>query len=385
MRPMLSPGSPAPRLGALLMLAGTVAACTAARRSRATAPTQSATAGDSAAAVRRTHFYANRPYGTEAQFNPLAVILNNGFDQVRTGPNRRVLEFDYRRGGTGAWHSIIHAPCLVRGYGVRDWTRFELLPLSTKGQGGGQWVPNYQLHLFAGGATYVRLIAWFEQRHMPAPRLSAAATFYAAHVLNEMMENTARTAGSVDAMTDLVIFDPLAVLVWTSERLQRAVGSRVEFTEWSGQPTVGLPGGTIENTFQTTMLRTRLPRTTGWRAFTTMGGSYVGGLSRRVGDSTWWSLGVGGDARTNPVIDSVTGRKTVELLGNVAAFVDRSGSLLASVVLKSGFDAGATMNVYPGVARVGGWSPGFWAQWLRSRELRVGIATQWGIGLGRNP
>ncbi len=335
--------------------------------------------------MRRAHFYANRQYGAESQFNPLTTILNNGYDQVRTGPNRAVFDFDYDLGGTGAWNSIIKARRLVRQYGTRDWVRYELLPLSGKSDGGGQWIPNYQLHLFAGGATYIRLIAWFEQRDYAHPRMAAATTWFAGQFLNEVIENTALTQGSVDAMTDLVIFNPGAILLWNSDRLQHFVGSHVEFTEWPGQPTLGFPAHTIENTFQTTMVRARLPRSTNWRAFTTMGGSYLGGLSHRLGDSTWLSFGGGWDARTNPVADTITGRKTVDLHGNVGLFVDRSGSLLGSVLLRSGFDAGMTVNIYPGVVGPRNQSIGLWAQYLRSHEIRAGITTGWGVGFGRNP
>ena len=338
--------------------------------------------------MRKTYYYARRPYGTEAIHNPLTSILNNGYDQIRTGPpgGRRVFTYDYGRSATAAWQSMIHPRRLVREYGTRDWIRFELFPFSTKAEGGGQWVPNYQLHLFAGGVTYIRMIAWYEQRGTPRPRLAAAVTSYAGHFLNEMMENGDRVAGSIDAMTDLLVFDPAIFLLWGSERVQRFVGARLEFTEWPGQPAIAFPHETLENTFQTTMLRAPLSFTKDWRVFTTMGGSYVGGASRRMGDSTWWSLGVGWDARTNPVIDSTTGRKTVELLGNVALFVDRSGSLLGSVVLKSGFDAGVTLNLYPGALRLGAWSPGLWAHVLRDPAgVRFGITSPIGIGVGRNP
>jgi hypothetical protein len=334
------------------------------------------------------YYYSGRPYGSDAYHNPLTSILNNGYDQIRTGPpeGRRVFTYDYRESATAAWQSMIHPRRLVREYGVRDWFRYELLPLTLKSQGGGQWVPNYQLHTFGGGATYIRLIAWFEQRGTRYPRVAAAATSYAGHFLNEMLENGDQTRGSIDAMTDLLIFDPAIYLLWGSDRVQRFVGERVEFTEWSGQPAIAFPHETLENAFQTTLLRAPLPRTENWRAFTTMGGSYVGGLSRRRGDSTWVSLGFGWDARRNPVIDTATGRKTVELLGNVALFVDRNASLLGSVVLKSGFDAGVTLNVYPGVVRLGDWSPGFWAHVLRDPTgLRFGITSPIGVGIARNP
>jgi hypothetical protein len=339
--------------------------------------------------MRRAYWYNSRPYGSERTVHPLTSILNNGYDQIRTGPNRQFLEYDYSMGGTGAWNSIIHAQRVVRQFGTRDWVRFELLPLSLKADGGGQWVPNYQLHLFGGGVTYVRLIGFFEQRGFSYPRAAAGLTSFAGHFLNEMVENTGLTGGSVDAMTDLLIFDPASILLWNSDRVQRFVGERVEITEWAGQPSVSFPGSTLENAFQTTMVRIRLPRTKDWRAFTTMGGSYVGGISRRSGEDMWYSLGFGWDARSNPVVDPATGRKTVELIGNVALFVDRQGSLLASALLKSGLDAAATINVYPGLGSKH--MPGFWAQLLRDPTterpsgVRFGITSAIGVGIGRNP
>ena len=333
--------------------------------------------------IRKAYYYASRPYGSERTVHPLTSVLNNGYDQIRTGPNRQFLEYDYAMGGTGAWNSIIHAQRLVRQYGTRNWVRFELLPLSLKAGGGGQWVPNYQLHLFGGGVTYVRLIGYFEQRDFPYPRTAAALTSMAGHFVNEMVENTALTGGSIDAMTDLLIFDPLSILLWNSDRVQRFVGERIEVTEWAGQPSVTFPGETLENAFQTTMVRVRLPRTKNWRAFTTMGGSYVGGLSRRGGEDLWYSVGFGWDARSNPIVDPVTGRRTVELIGNVALFVDRQGSLLASAVMKSGFDAGVTLNVYPGIRKV---PLGMWAHVLRDPAgVRFGITSPIGVGVGRHP
>lgn len=340
-------------------------------------------------ALRKAHYYQDRQYGTEAQFNPLAAILNNGYDQIRTYPDRRAFEFDYGTAALGSWNSIARAGELLREYGTWNWVRYELLPLSGVRNGGSQWWPNYQLHLFAGGVTYVRLIAWYEQRGYKHPRTNAAITSYAGHVLNEMIENSTYRGGTVDGMTDLLIFDPAAILLWNSTKVQRFVGTRLELTEWPGQPTLANPGGTIENTYQTTMVRARLPKTKNWRIFTTMGGSYLGGLSRRTGDSTWLSLGLGSDAQSNAIVDSLTGRKTVELLANAGLFIDRGGSLLGSVVLKSGYDAAATVNVYPGIVRMGrgnAIAPGAWFQYLpRRKEVRFGVVSSLGVGIGRNP
>jgi hypothetical protein len=334
--------------------------------------------------IRKAYWYNSRPYGSERTVHPLTSILNNGYDQIRTGPNREIFEFDYDRGITGVWQSTIHGQRLVRQYGTRNWIRFELLPLSLKAGGGGQWVPNYQLHLFGGGVTYVRLIGYFEQHGWKYPRVAAGVTSMAGHVINEVIEN-GQPSGSVDAMTDLLIFDPASIILWNSDRVQRFVGERVEITEWAGQPSLTFPGETLENAFQTTMVRVRLPRTKNWRAFTTMGGSYVGGVSRRRGEDYWYSLGFGWDARSNPIVDPVTGRRSVELVPNAAFFVDRQGSLLLSVVKGSGLDGGMVVNLYPGIARSKN-MPGLWAHFLEdNRGVRLGLTSPWGIGIGRHP
>jgi len=368
--------------GAVALLLATASGC-ATRKPPATDPRP-----ENGAAMRHRLWYGNRDFGSESQFNPFSAVLNNGYDQIRTLNDRNVLEFDYSGAAKGSWNSIVRADKLVKSYGAWNWVRYELLPLSGKGEGGSQWWPNYQLHLIGSGPTYVRLIAWYEQRSFDHPRLAAAVTSYAGHVLNEMVENTTYTNGTVDAMTDLLIFDPLAILLWNSDKVQKFVGSRVEFTDWPGQPSLAMPGHTIENTYQTAMVRLKLPHTNNWRAFTTMGGSYLGGLSRRTGDSTWFSIGLGTDASTNAIVDTATGRKTVDLKSNFGIFVDRSGSLLGSMVLKSGVDRAATVNVYPGVVRFGRsqLAPGFWTQYLpRQRVMRFGVTTAWGVGVGRNP
>src|SRR5688500_4154554 len=141
--------------------------------------------------IRKAYWYNSRPYGSERTVHPLTSILNNGYDQIRTGPDRRIFEWDYDKGLTGVWQSTFHAQRVVRQFGTRNWVRYELLPLSLKAGGGGQWVPNYQLHLFGGGVTYVRLIGYFEQHGWKYPRVAAGLTAMTGHVVNEAVENTA--------------------------------------------------------------------------------------------------------------------------------------------------------------------------------------------------
>ena len=85
------------------------------------------------------------------------------------------------------------------------------------------------------------------------------------------------------------------------------------------------------------------------------------------------------------IVDPETGQRTVVLAPSAGIFWDRDGSLLASLLVRAGRTEAATLNVHPGVVRIAGYSPGLWAQWLRSRQLRVGLATELGLGVGVGP
>ncbi|HEX9710168.1 MAG TPA: hypothetical protein VGB42_09415 [Candidatus Thermoplasmatota archaeon] len=338
---------------------------------------------DTVAPPRGQRFYGARSWGSEAQFNPVSLVLNGGFDQLRTeGGYRHVLEFPYGKMATNVLHSIGNAERALRGYGWSDWLRDEVLPLSTKGEGGGQWVPNYLLHLFAGGMTGVRITEWYARHGTPHPEVAAFGTVYAWHFLTEMVEHGAGDGRSVDAITDLLIFDLAAFFLWRGERVQRLFSTNVEMTNWPGQPSLTFPGPTLQNMQMTAMVRVRVPGLEPWRPMSTLGASFLLGLSRRVQGEDWLSLGAGWDPSENPVIDPATGKKTVVLNPNAGLFWDREGSLLASLIVRANRTERVLLNVYPGVVRVAGYSPGLSAQWLARDGWRFGVSTTWGIGVG---
>jgi hypothetical protein len=358
-----------------------------ARTDTAVAVSAAATRAHPGATSRRGHrFYTGKRYGSEAQFNPFSLVVTGGFDQLRTrGADKHIFRRSYGIAATSVWQSLTHPDRVVRRYGWRNWVRDELLPLSGKGGGGGQWAPNYQLHLLGGGMTTVRLEEWYLQHGASHPLLLAASTAYAWHALTELVENGDRRGDNVDAVTDLLLFDAASILLWRSERVQHLFGDVLEMTNWSGQPSLGLREATIENVHQTTMLRAPLPFTAEWRALTTFGGSFLVGVSRRAGAEHWVSVAGGWDPAENPVVDAETGRKTVILNPNAGAFWDRNGSLLASVVVRARRQELVTLNVYPGVVRVRGRSPGLWAQWLDSGRLRFGVTSGLGVGAALGP
>jgi hypothetical protein len=337
----------------------------------------SAHRADSARAHTK-RFYQSLPYGSESEFNPVSLVVNGGYDQMRTGQFRRVFEFPYRGSFNTVWHSLTHPDAVIRHYGVSAWLRNEVFPLSTRGSGGGQWYPNYHLHLFAAGATYAEMVEWYEQHGTSHPELAAGATVYAWHLLTEVVENSGFCCEDEDGLTDLAIFDAASIVLWNQEWMRRQFGRTVEFKTWMGQGSLSAPHQTLENAYMMAMLRIAIPGSTNWRAINTFGNAFLFGLSRRVGTEYWISPTLGFDPSDNPIIDPKTGAKSVELKPNVGLFLDRNGSLLFSVISKGGSTNGTTLNLYP-LARH--W-PGLWFQRVTGGGARFGVVSPVGLGVG---
>jgi hypothetical protein len=329
-------------------------------------------------------FYTGKSYGSEAAFNPLTQILNEGFDVLALrGQDRHIFDRNLGADATNVWQSMIHADDTYRNYG---WSviKNEFLPItSQRVPGGGSWLPNYQSHLFGSGMVSARMTEWFEYHGYAHPGLWSAGTMMTAHFLNEAVENNGWRLRNEDATTDLLFFDVAGILLWKNDRLQRAFSGTLQLSNWTGQPSWNPVSRTIENTGQYFVLRGPIPRSENWRWFYLFGMSGAGGPSRRVGENTWLSAGLGLDAVENPITDSTRMTKGATLKPKVAMYLDRNGSVLGSLAIGSpnGMSSWVTANVYPGVIRIGRVAPGYWLQLPRGGGLRAGITSSWGVGL----
>ena len=331
-------------------------------------------------------FYAGLPYGSESEFNPMTVIVGEGWDMTRLSDQRDVFSLPYAKSWQSLWKTLRSPGAVVSHYGVSRWLRNEVFPLSLSGPGGGAWEPNYHLHLFGAGMTYIRTAEWYEQHGVPHPRMLAAATLFTGHVINEIYENLGNGGEDEDGMTDLLIFDPAGMLLWNTEWMQRTFSGNVEMTDWYGQPVLSLPHKRLENAYSMFMVRAPLPRTDRAKVITTGGNAFLLGVSARLPRGYWASVTGGVIPFNNPVVDPSHYTKTVNLKPNVGLFLDRNGSLLASFVGLNGMSNGPTLNVYPGVIGSGAWSPGFFVQSATggpdAHALRWGISSRYGLGLG---
>jgi hypothetical protein len=347
------------------------------------APNPAASSSDSAHAPPGQRFYAGRAYGSEAQFNPVTTVVNMGFDQLsRDDADRKVFTLNYQAAATNVLHSMLNP--------IRPWQRFgwwnlvedEILPLSTKGGGGGQWVPNWQLHALGEGMTSTRLMEWYAQHGYAHPELLGDLTNFGYGFLNEMIEHQRGNGANQDAATDLVLFDTGALLLWHFDRVRDAFSGRLRLTNWFPQATLAFPSQTLQNSTELYMMRARLGGADNWRPMVTFGGSQLVGVSRRVRGENWLTLAAGEDPAANPVIDPLTGEQTVTLLPNYGAFVDRDGSLLFDLLVRPKRTEWVLINVYPGAMSVGTFAPGLMMEYLATHQARLGIAGRFGLGLG---
>ncbi|HEY6220572.1 MAG TPA: hypothetical protein VIV65_11010 [Gemmatimonadaceae bacterium] len=330
-------------------------------------------------------FYTEKSYGSEAQFNPLNEILNEGFDVLSLeSANRRIFDRPYSTDAGTVFTSLAHPMESIGRYGWGNFFRAEILPTSlTRTRTSGKWVSNYQLHLLGSGMVSLRLTDWYELHGFPAAAWFGQGTTLVAHLLNEMSENGGQRGLNEDPVPDIFLFDVAGFALWHQHWMQRAFSGRMQLTNWPGQATYDPATRTLENTGQYFILRTPLPLTDSWRFFYVMGMSSTAGLSKSIGGGQALSLGLGLDGI--PAIDATdsTPSHSSKVLPKATLYFDRNNSLLWSISVNNYSDANrVAINVYPGVLRIHGFTTGLWTQIPTKGGYRFGIVGNFGLGLG---
>jgi hypothetical protein len=331
-------------------------------------------------------FYTGLDYGSQASFNPLTIVLNDAFDVMQQGSwDREVGRIPYADGWATVARTLSHPRATISGYGAWRLVRSELLPLSTKGGGGGQWLPNYQLHLLGGGVLFATTREWYQAHNFKHPGIWSAATMTFERLLNETIESVGFDGYNADALVDLLVFDPAGMLLFSSPKVRRFMSRRMRLRSWPLQPAIGPSRGTLENAGSYFSIQWRLPRLERWHLFYYFGMNNMLGAAYRWDNGLGLSAGGGLHASRLITLDEATNRKTAVLAGTAGVFVDRHGSLLASLVYSGVHDRQFSLNLYPGVLPGGKLSPGLWAQRARGGGLLMGLGLRWlpGVASGR--
>ena len=238
-------------------------------------------------------FYSGKDYGSEAMFNPINVILNNGYDIIQLGNKpRTIFDYPYEHAINNVWKSITHPGKTISDYGVKKFLTTELFPLKIDVTG-AQWWPNYNVHLIGGGMTYRMLIEWFEYHKFNSPKLSSIAVLSIFHYLNEVAENGDYAGYNGDAVADLLFFDIAGVLLFNSDQVAKFFSEELNLSDWSLQPSFRISDRTLQNNGQYFTMKWQFPFSDSWQLFYTFGMDGLLGLSKKLDEEQyniirWW-------------------------------------------------------------------------------------------------
>lgn len=328
------------------------------------------------------YFYKALPYGTQAVYNPIYVLLNGGFDMIQVGNQRDIKKFPYKIALKNIWQNLSDPITPINNYGWWNFIKDQVLPLSLTKDNAQFW-PNYSLHLIGGGMEYAALKEWYEYYKYPYPQLFSAFTIMSYHFVNEVVENGTHVGDDVDPIADIYLFDIGGILLFTSDNVKRFFAEELNLADWSQQPSFSLKDGTLHNNGQFFSVKWKLPFLDSWHAFYYFGTNGVGGLSYKFENGSALSVGLGLAAGDLILLNEKTNKKTIGLVGNLGIFYDRNNSLLASLSLTIKTDYMLNINIYPGVVKLWGISPGLWGAYSQDGNVILGFTAMWSpFGLG---
>lgn len=333
-----------------------------------------------------SYFYRGLPYGSQANYGPLNVVINGGYGilQVPSYSDLRVLDYPYREWWDCLWLHIGNPGSTIDRFG---WGRFlstEIFPTSLDIER-QQFFPNYFLHGLGAGLHYRATLEWYRRRNLPHPAAASLLTMAGYHLLSEMVENRDNREPSVDPIADLYIFDPLGILLFSRPSICRFFSQRLELAEWSGQPGFGVDSRELANMGQFYAMKYPLTANRRWKAFTHFGLNGLAGFSRQARDDSHLSLGLGFSVKelTTAQRDQDGRALTARLAFRAGAFYDRNNSLMCSAIYSQIPENRLQINIYPGLIGFKGFTPGLficdqgnrgWAAGFKLHCLPVGAA-----------
>jgi hypothetical protein len=326
-------------------------------------------------------FYTHPDYGSQSTFNPASVFINGGYDIVQTGMyDSYIFRVPYRTGLENVWDNVRHPMRQISRHGWGEFLFSEVIPAHLE-VSRSQYLPNYTLHVLGGGATYRMLCEWNEAHGIPYPRISAIAFSTAYNMLNEIMENGPYTGVNVDPIADMWIFNPLGILLYSSNRVARFMSATVHVCDWSGMPFIDPIHGKIDNASQNWAIKIPLPKLERAHLFVYLGMSEVAGLSYGIKDDI--TLSGGGGFSVANILEAESGGSrgrimTIRYSWNAGLFVDKGHSLLFSLLLSNSSMYKVRANLYPlPDFHFRGFRPAFFAALGNRNDAVIGVTANW--------
>ena len=319
------------------------------------------------------YFYKSLDYGSDASFHPVSEVVNGALGIFQISSNWRTLDaVDFGRGLEVTWESVSHPFRTVDAYGRSEFLTSEVFPAKT-GWSNLQWVPNYSLHLIGGGARHRAFVEWYDSHGFGVPSLWAWGTTIFHSFAVEAAENYRSGGPTVDPVADMLIFDPLGALLFSSDRVAGFFSHTLNMSIWSGQPMYNPVQNVFENAGQNYGLHFFFKENHRLGIFSYWGMSHLLGVTVR-GANYDWSFGLGGAVDELREEERGVGMSAfyARLKWDGGLFVHRKGSLLASLHLSEVWTQAFRVNVYPGWLSTGGVSTGLYTG-MRGNDVILGL------------
>ena len=351
-----------------------------------TEPSETATApADETETDHEYFFNKGRDYGTDAYSGPFDMIMNKGFAVAQwQGRDRAIFSFPY--GWNAVWASVTRpGKAMEQAGGWGTVFKRHLIPFAEDDLREAQWVPNYFGHLLEGGIAYRRLLEWNRLHDLPFATLNALLVTQFAVVLNEAYETPAGDPfvdenGTAGLFIDVVIMDPLGMLLFHHDGVARFFSEKLGTTIWPRQASITFPGGRVINNGEAVVIRPKLWFTSDFRFFVRTGIGAQVGVSVPRDDGLEVGIGVGAESYDRQ-LDSA-GVESAKFSVSAGLWIDRDGALLFSATWDEKTDRSFAIDVFPGVIRIAGTTIGAWFQFDRDYNPYFGITGRRTLGLG---
>ena len=159
--------------------------------------------------------------------------------------------------------------------------------------------------------TYTYLLEYFTYHKYKNPAFFAILSYWSYHFCNEIVENWGRARVSVDAVSDLYIFDLAGMFLFMPKKVRHFFSRKLNLADWSMQPVFSTQEDLLENNGQYFSLKWKLPfnRNKHWHLFYYWGLNFVAGLSYKFNHG--YAISFGGGIRTkNVVVQDKSAHKT---------------------------------------------------------------------------
>ena len=313
-------------------------------------------------------------YGSESIFNPISLFINGSFDILRNGAhNKNIFDQPYKTGFNNVIDNVLHPIDNIRNYGVKNFLNREIFNLEVN-KNESQFLPNIGLHLIGNGMQYRKLAEWYDYHEYPTPNLLSIITTISYQLVNEIVENGSYSGTNVDPISDMLIFNPLGILLFSTKAGQEFFSTKMPIYDWSMNPYFNPNNYYLENAGQQYATKIKLKTTDKNALFGYWGVVSTFGISHTINETDAISFSAGAVVAKLTPNEEYDSRFIIPNLDYaVAIFYDRNNSLLGSLTLFGPKFYNLRLEIFPGLIGFKNYKPGYFIGIGEMDNFQIGI------------